>query len=188
MYLSSFAKKGILLGLLACITSMGCTPDFSKALPEKNKFFDLKSYFQQEKLRLKNVNGFTKKTTIDKSDEVHHFDTLNLVEELQIFENSDINRIAWFDKYSTDSIFVDTKIRSIHYKALDPKLKTQEIKIDFGEDGPSKIHINNLSVSTILESTQKLFYQPLIGYTIESWQKMILSEEKEVIVDVQFDR
>ncbi|MEO1517768.1 MAG: hypothetical protein AAFV95_22285 [Bacteroidota bacterium] len=178
-----------LIAIVACLLLVtSCQVDYDKALPQEKYFFDLKAFFQGEKQRLKQIPAFVKTTTINQQSETHELDNLSLDEELQIFENSDINRVSWLDKYEVDSLLTDGTLTSIHYKALTPKLKTQDIQIRYDNQQVSEIQIQNFSSSNILSASQKLIYRPASGYSIQSLQKMLLSEEKEIMVEVEFRR
>ena len=77
-------------------------------------FFDLKAFFQKEKVRLKKLNAFKKTVSINGVSEEKALTTLDFDNELSIFIASDINRPAWSDKYKVDSLFTAQKLSLIH--------------------------------------------------------------------------
>lgn len=162
-------------------------PPASESTPPQDGFFDLKAYFSQEIDKLKLHSGFEKTTQINKITETHRFDSLDFSKELAMFINADINRITWLDKYQVDSSFTNQRtLKSITYRALSPKMKTQKLHLTFSEDVPDLIQIEQLTTNALMNASMNLEYVPGKSYQIKSKQKLRLSEEKEMIVRVEF--
>lgn len=154
---------------------------------DQHSFFDLKGFFENEQTRLKGKKEFIKSVKIDGQEEEEIFDQLDFEKELAIFKNSDINKIAWLDKYSVDTTFsASRQISSILYIALDKDLRTQSLKIDFNKEKVSQILIKNKSKSMIASTDQVLTYTPNEGYTVRSGQNMALLDGFDLDVQVRF--
>lgn len=153
----------------------------------QKKYFDLQAYFNGEIKRIESVGQVKKIATVDGVREEHLLDHVNFDQELKIFSNADINRPAWSDKYSIDSVYNEKKeLVSLVYKTKDEDLRTKQIVVDFDAGHVSRIQIENTSNSAIADTRQLLTYVPKSGYTIESGQSVTFSEDNTFLVEVQF--
>lgn len=174
------------LSFFSCILLLACQPaGETKQLTKP--FFDLKAYFEQETQRLAAVQSVKKTAEVDGQKEEKLMDTLNFQRELKIFSDNDLNRPAWSGKYQVDSIFNEKKeLAKLNYTANDEDLKTRKMEIDFEQGAVAKIFIENGAANTISDTKQFLTYQPKLGYSIESHQKVVMGGEKKFLVTVQF--
>lgn len=162
------------------------TPEVEQAASQ-HAFFDLKAYFAEEIASLSQKRNITKTTQINGQQESHTFDTLDFAQELAAFVESDINRIAWLDQYAVDSTMSPQgKLAGITYQALKPELKTQKLQIQFTQNQPSYIQVNRLMENALMNSAMQMEYRPGEGYRIQSNQKLRISEEREMVVEVKF--
>ncbi|MDX1941398.1 MAG: hypothetical protein SFU99_12650 [Saprospiraceae bacterium] len=149
-------------------------------------FFDLKGYFNSEVKRLNQEKlTVSKKVAINGENEEKTLNTLDFAKELDVFIKSDINRPDWTDKYEIDSTLQDGKLTRLQYQALNEKLRTREIFIEFANNQVQKIHILNGGNSIVAGSQQELTYLPKEGYTIKSRQYTMLSKDKELSIEVR---
>jgi hypothetical protein len=155
---------------------------------DKDYFFNLDSYFTEEIQRLEKDEVAVKKVlSINGLSEEVPTDTLNFSKELSIFKKSDINRVAWIDKYKSDTTrTADGVLNRIIYSAIRKDLRTRKIVIDFDEGQPSKIVIRNATDSPALKASQMLVYTPDGGFTIEQEQKVRAMEKKFLKVEVSY--
>jgi hypothetical protein len=150
-------------------------------------YFDLKAYFNSEVTRLHGKGKAKKMVSVANEQEEKLIDSIDFLRELTVFADADINRPAWSDSYLVDSSFNEQKeLVRLSYKAIDNKLKTQGIEVDFERNSVSRILIENKVVNSITASSQTLLYQPTVGYTIESRQKVAFSDEQVFKVEVRF--
>lgn len=157
--------------------------------PEKktNIFFDLKGFFQKEMIQLKDLKSFQKTVSINDKTEQQQLEKLDLDNELSIFIASDINRPAWSDKYKVDSVFSNQQqLIQINYIALDDKLKTKKLIIDFQNNVVAKISVEKAVDNAVAQSTQELIYKVGKGYSIQSVQSLSYSEIKTIKVEVEY--
>jgi len=175
--------SGILLVLLI---GLGCAPD-PTVIARQEPFFDLAAYIDSEAARLKKLENFSKATTVNGVSESQQIDTINAFEELTIFRNSDINRIAWIDQYTIDSTFSRKgRLEQLRYTTSNEDLRTRELTIYYIDEVVSEIRILNKASSAITSSQQTLLYNPTKGYSIESRQKLVTAAPREVKVEVRF--
>ncbi len=151
-------------------------------------FFDLKGYFEGEVQRLHSFGKARKIVMADGKHEERIIDNVHFERELDAFSSSDINRPPWSDKYTVDSIFNEQmELVQLVIKADDEKLKTRKVTVDFERTIIAKVDIENNTSSSIATSSQRLIYQPAIGYSIESHQKVTMAGGDQVFkVEVQF--
>lgn len=155
------------------------------ALPES--FFDLKGYMQAEIQRLSEAQPrVLKRIAINGQSEEKNFDSLNYQKELDIFSRSDINKMAWLDKYKVDSTFQDGQLSRVTYTAQDKSLKTHLLEVQFSNGQVAGIHVRNQTESIVANVGQDMWYAPGKGYRLESGQSTALTKEKKVAVEVEF--
>ncbi len=174
----------VLLGMV--IVFSYCVKD--TAIGKKQlSFFDLKAYFETQKRQLVEIEKFKKTTIIDGKQIEKELDSIDFNLELIVFEESDINKIAWIDKYLVDSVYdKNGLLNKLIYKATDDKLRTQQMLISFSQNAVDTIRIFNNSSGSVADLEQRLLYIPTYGYTIESKQKTTISAQHVVTVAVQF--
>jgi len=171
--------------LLVLVLFTACQSQEIKPIKQV-QFFDLKTYFAEEQIRLKAIKSVVKKATIDGAIEEKTQEGVNLVEELALFVESDINKVAWLDKYEVDSVFQNQKLIELNYKAKDDQLKTNYLSIKYKNKEVEQIEIKRKTSSLAADLEQKLIYQSMKGYSIESYQKTSLSDPHVLALDVQF--
>lgn len=155
---------------------------------ERDYFFNLEDYFESEIKRLDQRKvPVTKVLSINGLSEEVPTDTLDFSKELSIFKKSDINRVAWIDKYEGDTMLTnDGEVSRIIYSAIRKDLRTQKIVIDFAEGAPSKIVIRNETDSPALTARQILIYQPDNGFSIAQEQKVRAMDKKFLKIEVNY--
>jgi len=155
--------------------------------PEVNHFFSLKDYFTQEVQALSSVNKVKKTTAVNGEKEERILKDIDFAPELKAFSEADINRQAWTDKYNIDSLFSDDKILTkLTYTAIDLKLKTKHVEIDFKNNAVRKIFIENSMSSAVAKTRQLLTFEPGVGYSFLSTQNVILTSNDTFLVEVRF--
>ncbi|MBV6652403.1 MAG: hypothetical protein KI786_01520 [Mameliella sp.] len=148
-------------------------------------FFNLTDYIEGQIFELNKEQPKVQKViSIDGQQEAKVLDSLDYRTELKTFLNSDINRKAWVDKYDVDSIFENSNLKQITYKANTEDLKTQLIHIRYEEDQVSEVYIENRTFSLVADVSQDLHYEAGIGYRLVTTQKTVLSDEQEIEVRV----
>lgn len=174
-----------------CIATIACVVACNVAvdpLAQQDKpFFDLLAFFAQEQENNKKAKGFRKSIRLDDQIEQQELDSLDLATELTLFTKSDINKTAWLDKYSVDSIYGPTKqLQRLHYRAKEDKLTTRSIEVAFNTTGGvDSLMIVNASSSMVAQSDERLTYVPGKGYRIKHLQKVTAQPEHTLIVDVK---
>lgn len=180
--------KLFLFGLiLSTITACSSTGGSSTKNEEKF-FFDLSAYFETEIQRLESSGmRVSKQLRLNDQRESMDPDSLNFARELMLFVQSDINKTSWQDKYQADTTYSTEKdIQKIVYLAKTKDLRTQKVEIDWKAGQPSKISIDNVIQSPVLESEQLLVYEPATGYSIRQTQKMRMMKPNVLEVEVDF--
>ncbi|MCF8246097.1 MAG: hypothetical protein K9J37_15485 [Saprospiraceae bacterium] len=184
-------QKGSMFSvLLICVSVLACTQsEVVSADAATQQFFDLKGYFNAEAQRLtaEGIRQATKVVVADGKTESRNIDNIDYERELSFFAASDNNRPAWTDKYVVDTLFNElNQVVQLNYKCIDDKLKIRNIVVDFDGIDVNKIFIENNTSNSIATSSQNLVYQPAIGYSIESHQKVAIGDEQLFKVSVKF--
>lgn len=160
-------KKSIFLFLLT-LSSISCTSENKKAEVHEIYYFDLKSYFTKEAQKYSEQNIIiTKSIAHNQSVENKDLKISNWLEEFALFIDSDINKKAWKDSYTKDSL-----TNKLIFKAKEEELKTQLIEIEFKLNKPSKIKIINKSHNYLYKTDEVLEYIPDSLYIINKDQKV----------------
>ena len=150
-------------------------------------FFDLKGYIHGEIQRLSETQPrVLKRIAIDGQQEERTIDSLDYKKELGIFTRSDINKVAWLEKYQADSTFQDGQLTRITYTSTDQSLKTHLLDVQFSGGEVAQVHVQNETESIVANVDQEMWYFPGRGYKLESGQSTALTEEKKVKVEVEF--
>jgi hypothetical protein len=179
----------ILIMVVLVVFSFGSCSDNVVSNENQTSFFDLKGYFETEITKLANVRNVKKATTINDNREEKVFDTLDFDVELAAFVDSDINKVAWMDKYVVDTLYdLSGTLKKLHYLSLDEKLRTQQLMISFNQTEVDTIEVFNNTSSNIAKLQQHLRYIPSQGYSIESRQKTPIAEENVIVVEVKFPK
>lgn len=172
----------LLLLLTACGQPTGNADQSANATP----FFKLESYFDREITRMDSLHPvLLKKVTINGKTEEQRIEATHFEDELQVFRRSDINRPSWSDKYQIDSLLEADRLTAVRYTALDTSLNTRLLQISYQDGKVAEIEIRNKTRSAIASTEQHLFYRPDQSYRIESRQKTMGSEPKELMINVE---
>ncbi len=160
-----FCLSTILIALLAC------TPEDTKK-GERLSFFDLEGYMRQQAQQLQDEQPkAVKSVSLDARVEEKVLSTLDYNKELELFSQADINRPAWRDKYTIDSVFNRAgMLEALTYEATDAKIPTRRLRIDFDRGEVSRVLVEEFFSSAIADTRRELTFMPGLGYQITSVQ------------------
>ncbi|MEM1323967.1 MAG: hypothetical protein AAGG75_27145 [Bacteroidota bacterium] len=168
---------------------LGSCTDIPETAVQQSQFFDLKQYFKEQEEALAKYKQAEKTTTINGKTETKLIDEIDFAEELAVFADSDINKASWLDRYEVDSTLNTAgQLQQLQYHALDDKLRTKSLVIDFKDGQVLHIAIENTSSNAINTSQQVLKYRADEGYSIQSRQKVVGAEERVLGVSVQIKK
>jgi len=149
-----------------------------------NPFFDLKEYFEKE---MKVVRKSVTKTTIfEGKTEISNLKEIDLKKELKIFADANLNKVAWYEKYTIQKNLTPKGNSQVTYETNDEKLKTKRVDIFKNDSSIDSILVHNQMTSMILDSDQYLSYYPNNGYRILIKQKGNLIEVSDMEIKVEF--
>lgn len=166
-----------------------CSDDTARKVEEVKVFFSLEDYFSAEAKRLNDQpTTVLKRITMDEKAEEQTLSNINFEQELAIFRNADINRIAWADKYQADSVYADGQLHQIRYERLDSTLKTALIVIDYAISGDIvSIDIETATNSALANNRHQLHYAPNAGYSVETRQENQTGAALDIKVEGLFE-
>jgi len=188
---STFRSRRLLQYLpaaLLLLTAVACLPEGQESkATEASPFYDLERFFEEEVDRLQRLQPAVNKTvSLDGQSQFQQFDSLNYNDELSVFQNSDINRAAWWDKYAIDSTFAGEQLSGIRYSAKSEELKIRSVDIGFDKGNVARVAIESRTDSPTATMDRKLRYEAATGYRIETRQNVTFSKPREMIVEVSF--
>lgn len=159
-----------------------CKSD-KKTSDDEKIYFDIRSFFTNEALRLQKKNPTVIKLVSDGIKKEQK--TLNISSwdhELELFKESDINKPSWKNSYA-----VKSSVNSITYSAKDPDLRTRSIVITRSNEGKVVgIIIQNQINNSLYSSVEKLTYYPDSLYIIDKSQDVRVLGEHNYIVKGKF--
>ncbi|MFK7806823.1 MAG: hypothetical protein AB8F74_03385 [Saprospiraceae bacterium] len=152
-----------------------------------SSFFDLKLFFNKELDDISLVNEIQKTVEINGVMETETLSKNNLEKEINVFSNSDINRLAWLDKYQVDSVFTDQGLlRFLRHRAIDKSMRTQLLEVCYSKQKVTSIFIRNIIDGFATNSKKEITYAPGYGYSILTEQKTLFGSRQEFKVDVKY--
>ena len=147
-----------------------CSKEHEEKKSEPGKFFDLVAYFHNEAEALNAIKPEITKTIIkDGATETKTLsDSIDWKKELKIFAENSINKPAWKDGFSADTL-KEGSSNTITYKTADEKISVKEIKI-FTDSlwQPTEICIKRDAKNFLYTSQQTLCYIPKKLYRLDS--------------------
>jgi hypothetical protein len=183
-----YEGRFLITAFLLILISSACREEaVSDSQITNPKFFDLKGYFDHEIKRLDQLQPTVTKTlALNGNTETRQLTQLDYARELDLFQQADLNRPDWLDRYRADSTVQNNQLTAIRYTALDEKLRTRQLAISFKNGQVSSISIQNGAKSMAAGSQQQLVYEPTKGYRIESVQHTAISKAQVLQVAVTF--
>ena len=163
--------KKLNLFITSLILLSSCTSDQKDV--QELRYYDIKGFFEKEVAKFSKSNPAVDKTTshnAENEQKVLKID--NWQQELALFTASDINKSSWQDAYRVDSLE-----NKVVYTALEDKLRTRKIEIDFVNKQPSKFTIYNNVANYLYQSEEQLTYYPDSLYSISKKHDVVLLGE-----------
>ena len=157
--------------------------------PATNGFFDLSDFMDQEiKVKKSQLKKLRKTISLDGVTETKELDIFDFEKETELFRAADINKVAWLDRYATDSIFYKNgPLKKLIYKSKTDDLRTKKMIIHFDtKNTVDSILIEQSGTSVLAKSVQNLLYLPASGYRIENQQDITALDPHKLVVDVAF--
>ncbi|MEM8582731.1 MAG: hypothetical protein AAGF87_00610 [Bacteroidota bacterium] len=177
------------LGIVFLIFSTCAGSDSDSELETSGPFFDMKAYFQLQIDSLNATGTSIEKTiTLNGETERHQMNDIDFAKELRLFQQSDINRPAWVDKYTTESYLMPGSSQQLTvYTATDSTLSVQTLTTVAEPSGEIKsVAVRRKTGSVLSQGTQNLRYQPASGYQITSKQSAKVGGEIDTQIEVTF--
>jgi len=173
---------------LLVLNFTACDTNESQKKNTSNKFFDLSDYFEKEIKSLKeNKVSFDKEITREDISQVKHHVDVDWNTELALFIESDINKKAWEEYYSIDTVFSDSNEFVVNY-VLDAQkdLAVKKVKLNFEANECVEVKIYREEENPLFISKQELIYSRGIGYQIIGFQKIVGVFESNFFIDAVF--
>jgi hypothetical protein len=152
-------------------TLLACTPEDTQKGAHL-AFFDLEGYIRQQARGLqRNQPKAVKSVSLGDRIEEKVLSTLDYDKELDLFVQADINKPAWLDKYTIDSLVSQAGVlESVTYEATDARVPTRRLHVDFMDGKVSRVLVEEFFSSAIADTRRELTFMPGLGYQITSVQ------------------
>src|SRR5690554_5546870 len=145
---------------------LSCTGQREDTELIKKAYFDLAGYFKAHGEALSQKQAKIRKTIVKNGrSESKTLQIGDWEKELSLFVGSDINKPAWTPSYETTQ-----EGDTLTYRALDPDLRTQLIRISGSGNAVAMVYIKNQEENALYKSEEELFYYPDSLYRIDKRQ------------------
>ncbi len=165
---------------LAGLLLSGCSSRDSGS--SQSNYFNFQHFFSQEakdlsatKTQLKKVNLFD--TLIDSVT----ISVPDWQKELALFSAIDLNKPAWKNSFTIDSILQDSLVL-IRYTAKKKQLSIRKVEISFLHRKAIKFHIMKAADNFVYATTQELWFEKNTGFKISGRQKVLWFFEKQYVI------
>jgi hypothetical protein len=143
-----------------------CSDKQSTSQNPEYDYFNLEEYFIKEAEALRKRNALISKTLLkDGITETLVFDSVQWDKELKPFMNSDLNKPAFRQAYSVDTVHLNSATKII-YSAQDPSLTTRSILISHHNGIIYSVMIINQTSNVYYSTAETLIYLPGRHYII----------------------
>lgn len=183
--------NGILVSTLMFVVflaSTGCGGNAQKVDNEivEKRYFDLAGFVSKQIAEMNSNTSLCKKlVSVNGKTEEKEIGMSELTEALEAFADADINKPAWSDKYSIDSVQANGLLKELRYLTSDKKLKTKELAVTFSEGtNVSEIYVRSEVRSVIADTYNDMYLWPGKGYEISTVQAVALSDTTHLRVKV----
>lgn len=150
--------------------------------------FDVKSYFEGEIKRLSYQNPMVTKTVFGQGpQETKQLKINSWHKELSIFLESDINKPAWRNAYSCDTVRTEKDL-IIAYAAREENLniRSLSVRMDAESKVVKEINIQQFTTNNLYTSTRVLTYVPGESYSVLGDQKVKMVRQSSYGIMVKF--
>lgn len=170
--------------LLVVALCSACNVSDTEAKIDDKPFFDLAGFIDAQVTELNAQQLNVEKTVvINGQEETQRDPELDFERDLAIFRRSDINRVAWADKYEVKETTDQTS-----YIATDSSLQTQLLRVFKKADGAiERIYIERRMGNFLSDGRQQLTYLPGKGYKVVSRQQSGIVGDVDVDLRVSFN-
>ncbi|MCB0516330.1 MAG: hypothetical protein R2798_04120 [Chitinophagales bacterium] len=175
MIRNNFFILGFALLLLPTVFFTACnTTNENLATKSSSEYFALQNYFNTIIEEYEKEKTPLEKTIIYQNEsQTQVINEANWAEELQLFTASDINKPAWRDAYSIDTV-QKAKEKEVTYTAKKKDLKTQKMILRFSGNNLQHLTIQNRQKNVMYETLEDLNFQASpLQYSCEVYQKML---------------
>ncbi len=153
-----------------------CHP--GKGGKEHQKYFDLKNYFtEQAGLLNAQKTGMEKTLTEGDRKQSKVFETVDWKAELQSFMETDMNKPAWKNSFTCDSVLKDS-VCVVTYTSAEDFVPVKKVVITEENDTIKKIFIESEKKNKFYSAQVWMEYFPLQGYPREYAAEGFLSDAK----------
>ncbi len=174
---------------LALFLFAACTGEAGQngAPPVDKTYFDLAQFVKMQMAEMESHSQACRKTVrINGAIEEKSIASNEFEQELQVFVDADINKPAWSDKYSIDSLTTGGILKMVKYLATDSMMKTRELVVSFDSNNNtvSQIYVRRVVKSVIADTYNDMYLWPGKGYEIKTVQSVALSDTSRLEVKV----
>lgn len=114
-------------------------------------------------------------------------DSIDWKKELRPIAMADINKTAWISYFDVDTIPVSNGAYIVKYTTQSARIPIKLLEVQFDSlQQPVKVNIFRSSKNIFFESSQKIEYQPGIGFKAEGTQNVLFLKNQNFNIDSKF--
>lgn len=114
-------------------------------------------------------------------------DSIDWKKELRPIAMADINKTAWISYFDVDTIPVSNGAYIVKYTTQSARIPIKLLEVQFDSlQQPIKVNIFRSSKNIFFESSQKIEYQPGIGFKAEGTQNVLFLKNQNFNIDSKF--
>ena len=149
-------------------------------------YFSLHDFFKEEELRLASAKVILKKVNqLQLTKDSTLVQNPDWQKELALFVDADMNKPAWKNSFTIDSIKNDSSL-ILTYTAIEKKITIRRVVISFVNQKVKTIQIKKANANFVYTSNQNLWYTPKSGFKLEGHQKIVWFFETSYAVEATF--
>ncbi len=175
--------------ILSIITSCQSQQDeLASDSPNANKVFNLMEFMNEEIDYLESNNiQLTKIISINGKEEKRTFEDVNWKEELTVVGNMNIDKIAWVDAFTIDTIVIDEAQMQVIYKSDDLQIPITSMILHIEHDVVKTIEIDKERKSFFFNSDHHIKYESRKGYSLRGYQKALFISKHEMKLSAYYN-
>lgn len=172
-----------LLALLA-FAFEGCSDKTAENI--SGKYFSVSTFIKdQEQVLANSKSGLKKISSYDSKTDSSQVSNPDWVKELSLFAAADINKPAWSNSFTIDTLQMDS-LTIVKYSSNSNKVSIKLMEIGYSRMDPINIHILKVADNFVYTNYQELWYNAGKGYKITGKQKVLWFFETDYAVNALF--
>jgi hypothetical protein len=173
--------------LTACLIAAGTPACLNTSQQQiEQPYFDIQGYFASQINRLDSLQPTILKTAhLNGEKDIDTLKEVRWQNELKSFKELNLNKAAWLDSYSIDTLTDSVKV--IHYQSQRDDLPVRYVKIAFNQDKTVRwLKAKRINDNFIYRSVHIYNYHPGHYYSVNASQDILLLDSNSYQIQARF--